>query len=342
MSQTAVRPGQAGDRHRRRRRSAWSSPRRCSSRWPSWSGCKLGSPVLFRQTAARARTSSVFTLVKFRTMLEPDEARGLVTDDQRLTRFGALLRSTSLDELPTLWNVLKGDMSLVGPRPLLVQYLDRYTAEQRRRHEVRPGITGLAQVSGRNALTWEEKFAKDVEYVDGRSPRARPVDHRPDGRPRRGSRRHLRRQRGSTMTEFCAVAPPQLNGEPVSMTPLRGRIRLPVVRARAGPPAGWIAQALRRQGASVEVLTGIPNYPTGQVADGYRAWRPQRDDESTGCHVRRTPLYPNHDVRARSADRSTTSSWAMSSTVFGAAGPCAPPMSPWSTRPRQPRRFPPW
>lgn len=129
---------------------------------------KLGSPVLFRQLRP-GKDGQIFELAKFRTMLEPDESRGLVTDEQRMTAFGAFLRSTSLDELPTLWNVVRGDMSLVGPRPLLVRYLDRYTPEQARRHEVRPGVTGLAQVSGRNAITWDEKFAKDVEYVDDRS-----------------------------------------------------------------------------------------------------------------------------------------------------------------------------
>jgi lipopolysaccharide/colanic/teichoic acid biosynthesis glycosyltransferase len=129
---------------------------------------KLGSPVLFRQSRP-GKDGRIFELAKFRTMLEPDESRGLVTDEQRMTPFGAFLRSTSLDELPTLWNVVRGDMSLVGPRPLLVRYLDRYTPLQARRHEVRPGVTGLAQVSGRNAITWPEKFAKDVEYVDHRS-----------------------------------------------------------------------------------------------------------------------------------------------------------------------------
>jgi lipopolysaccharide/colanic/teichoic acid biosynthesis glycosyltransferase len=129
---------------------------------------KLGTPVLFRQPRP-GKDERIFELAKFRTMLELDPARGLMSDSDRLTRLGRVLRSTSLDELPTLWNVLKGDMSMVGPRPLLVQYLDRYTPEQRRRHEVRPGITGLAQVSGRNGLSWEEKFALDVEYVETRS-----------------------------------------------------------------------------------------------------------------------------------------------------------------------------
>lgn len=129
---------------------------------------KLGSPVLFRQERP-GLDGQTFELVKFRTMLNPDPEHGLVSDQDRLTSFGALLRSTSLDELPSLWNVVKGDMSLVGPRPLLVRYLDRYTPDQARRHEVRPGITGLAQVSGRNAISWDQKFAKDVEYVDSRS-----------------------------------------------------------------------------------------------------------------------------------------------------------------------------
>lgn len=128
----------------------------------------LGRPVLFRQQRP-GKDGKPFVLFKFRTMREPDESRGLITDIQRLTPLGARLRSTSVDELPTLWNVLRGDMSLVGPRPLLMRYLARYTPEQARRHEVRPGITGLAQVSGRNALTWEQKFAADLDYVQRRN-----------------------------------------------------------------------------------------------------------------------------------------------------------------------------
>jgi len=128
----------------------------------------LGRPVLFRQQRP-GRDGKPFVLFKFRTMREADEARDLITDLQRLTPLGARLRSASLDELPTLWNVLRGDMSLVGPRPLLMRYLDRYTPEQTRRHHVRPGITGLAQVSGRNALTWDQKFAADLDYVRRRN-----------------------------------------------------------------------------------------------------------------------------------------------------------------------------
>lgn len=129
---------------------------------------RLGRPVLFRQPRP-GRGGVVFTLLKFRSMRDVDEARGLVSDQDRLTPFGRALRATSLDELPELWNVLRGEMSLVGPRPLLVEYLERYTPDQARRHEVRPGVTGLAQVSGRNALSWEERFRIDVEYVDRRS-----------------------------------------------------------------------------------------------------------------------------------------------------------------------------
>ena len=128
----------------------------------------MGRPVLFRQQRP-GRDGKPFMLVKFRTMSAPDESRGLLDDARRLTPLGMRLRSTSLDELPTLWNVLRGDMSLVGPRPLLMRYLERYSPEQARRHDVRPGVTGLAQVSGRNALTWEEKFAADLDYVRRRN-----------------------------------------------------------------------------------------------------------------------------------------------------------------------------
>ena len=130
---------------------------------------KLGSPVFFRQERPGLH-GRPFTLLKFRTMLDARDAGGnLLPDDQRLTPFGNLLRRASLDELPELLNVLRGDMSLVGPRPLLTRYLERYTDEQARRHEVRPGITGWAQVNGRNAISWEEKFRFDVWYVDHRS-----------------------------------------------------------------------------------------------------------------------------------------------------------------------------
>lgn len=127
---------------------------------------KLGSPVLFTQERP-GKDGKVFKLYKFRTMTnERDNEGNLLPDEVRLTKFGRMLRSTSLDELPELINIIKGDMAVVGPRPLLVRYLNRYTPEQARRHEVRPGLTGLAQVHGRNAASWDEKFTWDVRYVD--------------------------------------------------------------------------------------------------------------------------------------------------------------------------------
>ena len=130
---------------------------------------KLGSPVIFKQQRP-GMNEKIFTLYKFRTMTdERDEKGELLPDEMRLTDFGKFLRASSLDELPELFNILKGDMSIVGPRPLLIEYLPLYSAHQRRRHEVRPGLTGWAQVNGRNAISWEEKFNYDVEYVDNLS-----------------------------------------------------------------------------------------------------------------------------------------------------------------------------
>lgn len=129
----------------------------------------LGGPVCFRQRRPGLR-GNVFEIIKLRTMTDARDERGqLLPDAVRLPRFGRWLRASSLDELPELWNVLRGDMSLVGPRPLLVEYLPRYTARQARRHEVKPGLTGLAQVMGRNAISWEEKFEWDERYVETRS-----------------------------------------------------------------------------------------------------------------------------------------------------------------------------
>lgn len=127
---------------------------------------KLGSPVLFKQERP-GKNEKIFTLYKFRTMTDKKDEKGnLLPDEDRLTKFGKILRSTSLDELPELFNILKGDMSIVGPRPLAVQYLPFYTDEEKHRHDVRPGLTGLAQINGRNCLSWEKRFEYDIKYVN--------------------------------------------------------------------------------------------------------------------------------------------------------------------------------
>ncbi len=165
---------------------------------------RLGSPILFKQVRPGLHAKP-FTMLKFRTMLDANDEHGNpLPDDQRLTNFGKLLRSTSLDELPELWNIVCGHMSLVGPRPLLMRYLDRYTPEQARRHEVRPGLTGWAQINGRNAITWEQKFNLDVWYVTNASLQI-------DLKVLRSTiksvlvRENISDQESSTMTEFIGL-----------------------------------------------------------------------------------------------------------------------------------------
>lgn len=195
---------------------------------------RLGRPVFFRQLRP-GRHGVLFELVKFRTMSAPDPRRGLVSDADRLTAVGRALRAASLDELPTLLNVLRGDMSLVGPRPLLPQYLALYSDEQARRHEVRPGLTGLAQVRGRNGLSWPARLALDVEYIDTRSTAA-------DLRILAATVRTVLRREGitapdaATMPPFTGAAPTAVHdtlsdaGRPTGSRPAS-------VRAEAAPDA---------------------------------------------------------------------------------------------------------
>ncbi len=172
---------------------------------------KLGTPVLFRQQRPGLH-GRPFTVLKFRTMIDARDGQGhLLPDDERLTTFGRFLRSSSLDELPELINVLKGEMSLVGPRPLLMQYLARYTPEQRRRHAVRPGITGWAQVNGRNTLSWEAKFSLDLWYVDHQSLRLDlQIILRTIGKVVR--RADISQVGHVTMSEFLGAQPPAKAG----------------------------------------------------------------------------------------------------------------------------------
>ncbi len=232
---------------------------------------KLGSPVLFRQPRP-GKAGVPFELLKFRSMRTPDPAAGLVSDADRMTPFGALLRSTSLDELPSLWNVLRGDMSLVGPRPLHVRYLGRYTPAQSRRHTVRPGMTGLAQVCGRNALSWEEKLALDTWYVDHACLRldlrilARTLSLvvRREGVSAAGE---------ATMTEFFGTTP----GAPstvISSDPLSPRARRAVVTSTI-PLTLWalhreLLRQLREAGFEVVVISSPGRHLDLLANDGVR------------------------------------------------------------------------
>ncbi|MBZ5647589.1 MAG: sugar transferase [Acidobacteriia bacterium] len=190
----------------------------------------MGSPVLFRQVRPGYKARP-FTVVKFRTMNEGRDAGGeLLPDADRLTAFGRFLRRFSLDELPQLWNVLCGDMSLVGPRPLLMEYLDRYTPEQARRHEVRPGITGWVQVMGRNALTWEQKFALDTWYADHRS-------FWLDLRILWMTAGQVLRSRGISQDRHATM--PKFMGSPPVPASSPGRLERPLVVSGSGPEAGF-------------------------------------------------------------------------------------------------------
>lgn len=298
-----------------------------------------GRPMLFRQ-ARPGKDGRVFELVKFRTMRHPDATH--LTDAERLTRVGRFLRATSLDELPTLWNVLRGDMSLVGPRPLLVEYLERYTPEQARRHEVRPGITGLAQVSGRNAISWEERLELDVEYVDNHS---LPLDLRILIRTLTSvlRREGISAQGEATMPAFTGLEPGEddhvCNARGTAgpgqgarrqgrLMPGRRRFRLQCETSAKPSRVGFISQwywpepatlptqfagGLKDAGWEVRVLTGFPNYPNGKVQKGYRGQIVRRE-VIDGVPVLRTHLYASHD---RSAARRMINylSWCTSATL---------------------------
>lgn len=273
--------------------------------------CRLGSPVLFRQPRP-GRHGQIFTLLKFRTMRPPADPSE--PDADRLEPFGALLRSTSLDELPTLWNVVRGDMSITGPRPLLVDYLPLYTPEQARRHEVRPGVTGLAQVSGRNTLTWEERFRLDVRYVVERGPR---LDAAILGRTVRAVLAREGIGHGNAPTGYRYTGPAARPEKPTTdHTPGlgakaggRGRRTATGTRAlRVGivsqyyPPEdvqipGAVAQGLAARGHDVRVLTAFPSYPEGRLQAGWRQ-RTGHVEQDGEVELHRVPTHISHSRQA--------------------------------------------